>query len=258
MDIKIPEFAIPGNASLFSQACDLARRFAYSDGDKSGIGRLSERRLHSTLKFYYESDISLHEIKVGPYFADILTSSRIIEIQTGDLGLLRKKLDFFLPEHRVTIVHPMASELRISRIDPETGERTSSRKSPLHADIYSAIPQLYRIRPCLSHQNLAVRLVFLSMEEFRTPTKKHAWGRHKGSVRLERFPEALHYEVDLSTPEDYRVFLPNELPKRFTSSDLKCLTGCKNASLLLTILTSVGTVVRVGKVGNSYVYEIKE
>jgi hypothetical protein len=258
MAVKIPDFAIPGNAVLFSKACDLARRFAHSDTEKTGIGRLSERRLHSTLKFYYESDVSLHEIKVGPYFADILTSSRIIEIQTGDLGLLRKKLDFFLPEHAVTVVHPMASELRISRIDPETGERISSRKSPLHADIYSAVSQLYRIRPYLSHQNLAVRLVFLSMEEFRTPTKKHAWGRHKGSVRLERFPEALHYEVDLSIPEDYRIFLPSNLPKRFTSGDLKRLSGCKNASLLLTVLTSVGTVVRVGKSGNSYVYEIKE
>lgn len=252
----IPELAIPGDQNRFAEACKLARAFAYDEQSYGGIGTLAERRLHSVLKFYYESDRSLHEIKVGHFFVDILTSDQIIEIQTGDLGLLRKKLDFLLKEHTVTIVHPMAKDLRISRIAPETGERISSRKSPLHADIYSSVRQLYRIRPYLSHPNLAIRLVFLSIEEFRTPTKKGAWGRHKGSVRLERFPEALHYEVDLSTPEDYRIFLPKDLPERFTSGDLMRLTGCKNASLLLTVLTSVGTVVRVGKAGNSYIYEI--
>lgn len=253
----IPQSAILGDEKRFKEACDLARSCAYDDEAPAEIGTLAERRLHSVLKFYYESDVSLHEIKIGRFFADIVTGNQIIEIQTGDLGRLRRKLDTFLKEHTVTVVHPMAKNCIISRIDPDTGERISRRKSPYHADIYSAIPQLYRIRPYLSNPNLALRLVFLSVEEFRTPNTGKR-GRRKGSVRLERFPEEIHYEIDLSVPEDYRVFLPENLPERFTSNDLKKLTGCPDASLLLTILTSVGTVVRIGKTGNSYIYEIKK
>ncbi len=252
----ISNLAIPGDPERFKEACNLARSSAYDDDSPSEIGTLSERRLHSVLKFYYESDVSLHEIKIGRFFADIVTGNEIIEIQTGDLGRLGRKLDVFLKDHTVTVVHPMAKNCVISRIDPETGERISRRKSPYHADIYSAIPQLYRIRPYLSNPNLALRLVFLSVEEFRTPNCGK-WGRHKGSVRLERFPEEIHYEIDLSVPEDYRIFLPKDLPEQFTSNDLKKLTKCPNASLLLTILTSVGTVERIGKIRNSYVYRVK-
>ncbi len=252
----IPELAIPGDPERFALACELARNSAYNEELPNEIGTLSERRLHSVLKFYYESDQNLHEIKIGRFFADILTGKQIIEIQTGDLGRLGKKLDVFLKEHNVTVVHPMAKNSVISRIDPETGEAISRRKSPIHANIYSAVPQLYRIRPYLSSPNLAIRLVFLSIEEYRTPNCSKR-GRHKGSVRLERFPEEIHYEVDLSVPEDYRIFLPKELPENFTSGDLKKLTGCANASTLLSVLTTVGTVERIGKRGNAYVYKIK-
>ena len=252
----IPDTAIPGDPERFKEACDLARAHAYNEELPNEIGTLAERRLHSVLKFYYENDPALHEIKIGRFFADIVTGHEIIEIQTGDLGRLGRKLDVFLKDHTVTVVHPMAKNCVISRIDPKTGECVSRRKSPIHADIYSAIPHIYRIRPYLSHPNLALRLIFLSLEEFRTPNCKR-WGSHKGSVRLERFPEEVHYEIDLSTPDDYRVFLPAALPESFTSGDLRRLTGCADASLLLTILTSVGTVERVGKTGNSYIYKIK-
>ena len=256
MKDNVYEFAIPGDPERFRQACVSARNSAHNEVLPNEIGTLSERRLHSVLKFYYESDQNLHEIKIGRFFADILTGNQIIEIQTGDLGRLCKKLDVFLREHNVTVVHPIAKNCVISRIDPKTGEAISRRKSPFHADIYSAVPQLYRIRPYLSNPSLAIRLVFLSVEEYRTPNCSKR-GSRKGSVRLERFPEELHYEIDLSVPEDYRIFLPKELPEVFTSGDIKRLTHCRDASTLLLILTTVGTVERIGKRGNSYLYKVK-
>ena len=250
------DLAIAGDDERFKSACDSARSCAHDEEAPSEIGTLSERRLHSVLKFYYESDQNLHEIKVGRFFADILTGKQIIEIQTGDLGRLSKKLDVFLKEHNVTVVHPLAKNSVITRIDPKTGEALSRRKSPVHADIYSAVPQLYRIRPYLSSPNLAVRLVFLSVEEYRTPNCSKR-GSRKGSVRLERFPEKLHFEIDLSMPEDYLIFLPKGLPEVFTSADVKRLTHCRDAATLMLILTTVGVVERVGKKGNAYIYKIK-
>ena len=134
--------------------------------ERDGIGLYAEKRLHSVLKRWMYDDFSAHEQKVpqrdgkiSRFVADILTpAGEIIEIQTGDLGRLGKKLEVFLRDHNVTVVHPLAKNCVISRIDPETGEAISRRKSPFHADIYSAVPQLYRIRPYLSSPNLFLNL----------------------------------------------------------------------------------------------------
>ncbi len=252
----LPSCAILGDEDRFSAACDLARNHAHSENEGEGIGTLAERRLHSVLKFYYESDISCHEIKIGRHFADIVTGGQIIEIQTGDLGRLRKKLDVFLENHTVTVVHPLVKNCTITRIDPKTGESLERYKSPYHENLYSAVPCLYSIKPYLKNPNLALRFVFISVEEFRSPKSKK-WGSRRGSVRLERFPEAIHYEIDLSTPEDYKIFLPEGLPENFTSSDVKKLAKCPDPSLLLNVLNEVGIVERIGKKGNSYVYKEK-
>lgn len=256
MNDFIPETAILGDSERFRLSCELARRAAYDESLPPKIGMLSERRLHSVLKFYYDSDESHHEIKIGRFFADILCQNEIIEIQTGDLGRLRKKLDTFLSDRTVTLIHPLAKNTTVCRIDPETGECISRRKSPVHANIYSSIGQLYKIKPYLTNKNLAIRLVFISVEEYRTPNSSKR-GRHKGSVRLERFPEAIHYEVELAQPDDYRIFLPKELPEYFTSKDLFSLTKCASSSTLLGILSTIGIVDRVGKKGNSFIYKVK-
>ncbi len=252
---SIPSNAILGDSERFKFACDLARIYAYDDSLPSEIGRLSERRLHSVLKFYYENDRTCHEQKVGRFVADILTGNEIIEVQTGNLGLLSRKLDFFLKEHRVTVVHPLAKSKTITRIDAETGETLSRRKSSHHANIFDAVAPLYKIKPYLNNKNLAVRFVFLSLEEFRTPNIAKKWGRHHGSVRLEYFPEELCYEIELACSEDYLIFLPDGLPEAFTSADVKRLTNCSDASTLMNILAAVGVIEKIGKDGRFFLYK---
>lgn len=57
-----------------------------------GIGTLGEKTLHRVLKAYFQPDPSKCEVRVGPYVADALTGSGIVEIQTRSFYKLRPKL----------------------------------------------------------------------------------------------------------------------------------------------------------------------
>ena len=104
---------------LFNKACSFVKEHLTTAG---GIGTLSEKTIHATLKYYYAPNDRYHERKVGTYFADIMVDGEIIEIQTRNFNTLRKKLECFLMEHEVTIVYPVAHTKWLSWIDEETGE----------------------------------------------------------------------------------------------------------------------------------------
>lgn len=82
------------------------------------------------LKNYYEPDVDKQEIPIEGYVADIFTGQEIIEIQSAGFGKMRDKLEAFLPEYPVTIVHPIAHIKRLIWIDQETGALSSPHRSP--------------------------------------------------------------------------------------------------------------------------------
>lgn len=70
-------------------------------------------------------------------------------------------------------------------------------------------------------------------------------------------PVAIFDELRIDTMADYLKFLPDTLPERFTSKDLgKAAKIPQNrASTLLNVLLETDVVKRVGKEGNSYLYQ---
>ena len=92
------------NDERFLAACD---RIIHTEHIENGIGTLSEKTVHSVLKYYLEPDTSFHEVKTGRYVADIRTPDGIYEIQTRQFNKLRNKLEAFLPEYSVTVVYPI-------------------------------------------------------------------------------------------------------------------------------------------------------
>lgn len=97
---------------------------------KGSIGTLGEKTLHALLKQYYEPDESKQEIKVGRFVADIKNDSGIIEVQTRNFNVLRRKLEAFLPEHEVTVVYPVAQTKWLLWINETTGEITKNAAHP--------------------------------------------------------------------------------------------------------------------------------
>jgi len=226
---------------------------------RQGIGTLSEKTMHAVLKNYYAPDEDMHEIPIENYVADIYTGTEIIEIQTRSMERMRKKLEAFLPLYPVTIVYPIPREKWLYWIDEETGEVSQKRKSPKKGNPYQAFIELYKIRPFLPNPNLRLRLDLIDMEEYRL---LNGWSRDKkkGSERYDRIPTQFFEEVCIDCIRDYMQLIPYELPEQFTVKDFAkyAKIPVRLAGTVLLIFYDLGLVSRIGKKGNSYIYEVNE
>lgn len=225
--------------------------------ERQGIGTLGEKTVHAVLKNYYAPDCEMQEIPIENFVADIFTGTEIIEIQTRSFNVMRRKLDTFLKQYPVTIVHPIPHIKWVFWIDEETGETSPKRKSPKKGNPYQAFVELYKIRPFLKNENLHFRFALIDMEEYRL---LNGWSRDKkrGSERFDRIPLEFVEEVCIDRREDYMQFVPFDLPEPFTSREFaKCAKiPMRLANVVLLILTDLSVVTRVGKQGNCYLYEL--
>jgi hypothetical protein len=237
----------------FKQDCDQM----INNGRKAnGIGTLGEKLLHAILKKYFEPDEDNHEVKIGGYVADIARENGIIEIQTRQFNKLRKKLDLFLSTSDVTVVYPIARTKWLVWIDETTGEITKKRKSPKTGRPNEIFFELYKIKYLLCNPRLHFCIVMIDMEEYRS---LNGWSEDKkrGSTRYDRIPIDIVDEISINHPREYVQLIPKELEKQFTSKEFKKASGLTLAAsqTALNVLYAVGAVARIGKQGNSFLYE---
>lgn len=242
--------------SRFENALALAKSNAAFEGS---IGTLSEKTLHSVLKYYIEPCDDFHEVSVGRYVADIMRDDCITEIQTRGFDRLRAKLAAFLGEYHVTVVFPIAKTKWYFLTDTETGEVTEKKKSPRRGNVYDAFKELYKIKMLLECDNLYFHFVLLDITEYRRTVKKSR-RNHKGYELLERIPNAIEEEIYIDGKNDFAKLVPCGLPQKFTSADFaKAIKRPRAvAQTALNVLEHVGAVTRVGKDQRSYLYEIKD
>ena len=238
----------------FENALTLAKSNQAFDGS---IGTLSEKTLHSFLKYYLEPCDDFHEVALGGYYADIMRDGCIIEIQTKAFDRLRDKLKVFLKEYPVTVVYPLIANKTYYVTNSESGEVSRGRKSPKHQDIYDIFDELYKIKMHLANENLYFHFVLLDIVEYRKTVKK-SYKNHKGYETVERIPERIIDEIYIDGAHDLASLIPPSLPSPFTSLDFsKAIKRNRSvAQTALNILEHVGAVKRVGKVKNAYLYEI--
>lgn len=222
-----------------------------------GIGTLSEKTIHSVLKQYLSHDLSCQEIKVGTFFADVLAGGHIYEIQTRQFGKLYRKLAYFLKEYPVTVVYPVSNRNCLRWVSPETGEISASHKSPKVGNPLFVFAELYSIRPFLADPNFSLKIVMMDTEEYRL-LDGYGRDKKKRATKCDRFPTALVAEYDIKTPADYMMLLPAELPDTFTAKEFAKLAHIplSLAQTVLLLLSELSVVPRIGKQGNSYLYEL--
>jgi len=237
----------------FAQTC---REIVGNERQRKGIGTLSEKTLHAVLKHYYEPWDDCKEIRIGNYVADIVGEKGIIEVQTNDLGRLRKKLEAFLSVCDVTVVYPIAAVKYLRWLDTETGELTDRRKSPKKMTVYDGFKELYKIKYLLKNFRLHICFPLLEIEEIRY---LNGWSKNKkkGSSRCDINPLAMLDEICIDNIEDYERFVPTSLPEEFTSADIAEKCGIKRplAQTVLNVLTFTETVTRTGKEGRNILYK---
>ncbi len=236
---------------------ELALKKALKDVEKDKIGLLQEHTLHRVLKFYLSIDEAKHEIKIGRMYADVILDNHIYEIQTRSFNLMRKKLEFFLKEHDVTIVYPMALNKTIY-LTNDYGELVSNKKSPKHANPLEIFWELYKIKNFLLDKRLHFKILMLDIDEFRIEKEK-TWKSRKGFERENQVPRKINYIYDINNPTDFKdMLLKYNLKEVFTSKDFSKTTKLtiKKSTTALNVLTHLNVVERIGKEKNSYLYKI--
>lgn len=225
--------------------------------DPHGFGTLQEKTVHAVMKLYYEPNEDYHEVPIEGYIADIYTGERIIEIQNGNFNRLRGKLQAFLSDYRVMVVLPIPHHKWLIWLDEDSGELSDRHKSPVTGSVYSAFPELYKIKNYLTDPNLSFAFPLIDMDEYRL---LNGWSRDRkrGSERYDRMPLALHDEIRFERKEDFVQVIPYELEEAFTVKEFAHAAGIRRelAQTTLHLLYHMGLVERTGKRGREYVYEV--
>lgn len=137
-----------------------------------------ERSLHLTLKEHFCPDSSMHEVKIGRFVADACDGKTIFEIQTGNLGPLRKKLEHYLEntDYEVVVVHPVAKNRRIFWINDKGVMEKSPRLSSKHENIASGISDLFYLSDLLGRERITFCFPIMEIDEVRL---LDGYGKHK-------------------------------------------------------------------------------
>ena len=230
MKMKATKNPSPNADPAFAEAMAAAAR----DVGCKGIGTLGEKSLHLALKYYFAPDPLSHEQQLGRFVADAVTEDGVVEIQTRGLYRLKPKLDAFLPLCPVTVVHPVAEEKLLIRVD-ENGEILSQRRSPKHESVFSAMRELYALRDYLTNPRFRVCIAGVALTEYAVQRGKSR------RVKLDRVPTALHALWMLESPADYAALLP-PMPEQFTAADCAKLLSLPlpDARMLLGLYVRMG------------------
>jgi hypothetical protein len=191
----------------------------------SSIGVMREGPLHAALKAVLAQPGDRLEVPVGRFVIDLVRADgELIEVQTGGFGALGSKLDALLDDHRVRIVHPLAAERRIVRID-EQGEVISVRQSPKRATAVEVFDKLVAFPSLLSHPNLTIEVLLLREDHVRAgrPLTSRGRTRDPGERRLIEVLDRIEFRL----PTDILKVLPPLPPEPFSTRELASLLGCR-------------------------------
>ena len=187
----------------------------------AGIGELREGPLHAALKAALARPGDRAEVPVGRFVIDLVRADgELVEIQTGGFGPLGPKLDALLDDHRMRVVHPVAAQYRVVRVD-EQGEVVSARRSPRRAGVVEVFDRLVTFPSLLAHPNLTVEVLLTSEDHVRAPVRR----RRRRDAGERRLVEVLE-RVELRSPADVPGVLPALPPEPFTTRELATLLGC--------------------------------
>lgn len=252
----------PAHRARFCRLCEAAMLERRANGD-AGIGTLAEKRLHAIIKRYLCEDEDLHEVGVlnTRYVSDVRIGNDVYEVQTGPFYPMRKKIAYYLEKTdcTVTIVHPIIVNKWISWVDPATREISERKKSPKHEETKDLLAQLYCLIPHLGNPRLRFRLLMLEAQDFRMLTGRSRDRKHYGAERYERIPLDLLGEEDFTSFEDFKQFIPDDLPTHFTVKDFTRHTGIRgrDAYSAVRVLTALGLVSPAESIGRAMAFQKK-
>jgi hypothetical protein len=212
---------------------------------------MREGPLHAAIKAVLAEPGDRFEVPVGRFVIDlVLADGELVEVQTGGFAGLRGKLDALLDEHRMRIVHPVAAERRIVRVD-EHGEVISARRSPRRATGAEVFDKLVAFPSLVSHPNLTLEILLASEDHIRAraPISSRRRTRDPGQRRLIHVLD----RIEIKRPGDMLALLPSLPAEPFSTRELAALVGCGTllAQRTAYCLRVVGLIESAGKRGST-------
>jgi hypothetical protein len=190
----------------------------------SSIGVMREGPLHAALKAMLAQPGDRLEVPIGRFVIDVVRANgELVEVQTVGFGPLGVKLDALLDEHHVRIVHPVAAQRRIVRVD-EHGEVVSIRGSPKRGTAIDVFDKLIAFPSLLTHPNLTVEVLLLREDHIRAarPLTVRRRTRDPGERRLADVLD----RIELRDADDVRRALPPLPLEPFSTRELASVLGC--------------------------------
>ena len=221
------------------------------------IGTLREKPLHASLKRWYAQPGDCFEVPVDGFVIDIVRGDLLIEVQTRGFSAMKRKVTTLLDlGHRVLILHPIAIDKWIVKIDADGGI-LSRRRSPRHGSPIDIFAELVSFPGLLAHPHLHIELVMVTEEEYRSYTPDRAWRRKGWSVVERRLIDVVD-TVAINNVDDLAALLPPGLPDTFTTADLAAALGRPRriAQQMAYCLRRAKAIVEVGKRGNTVEYRL--
>ena len=146
-------------------------------GTGTAIGTLRERPLHASLKRWYARPGDRVEAAVDGYVVDLVRGDLLIEIQTRGFAMLRPKVTDLLERgHRVRVVHPIAVDRWLIRVDDD-GSVLTRRRSPRHGALVDIASELVSFPHLVTHPGFELDVLLVEQEEVRRHEPGRCWRR---------------------------------------------------------------------------------
>jgi hypothetical protein len=221
----------------------------------NGIGTHRETALHAALKAWYAEPDDRIEVTVDGYVIDVVRGDLLVEIQTRGFAALTAKLTALLERHPVRLVHPIARERWIVRLDAD-GTMLGRRKSPKRGRVEHIFAELVRFPALIRHPRFTLEVLLTREEEVRFADGRGSW-RRKGWSIVDRRLIAVDERLRLESADDLRALLPAGLPHPFTTRDLAegLSIPRRLAQQMAYCLRAMGAITAVGMRERAWLYE---
>jgi hypothetical protein len=222
------------------------------------IGTLNEKSLHADLKWFLSESHDQLEKRVNNYVIDIVRENLLIEIQTSNFAIIRKKLENLVQNNRVCLVYPIVKDKWIRHFDSHMNKADQRRLSPKHGSYLEIFEELIRIPHIVPHPNFMMELFLVQVEEIRKKNDKESWGRKAWNLYDRKLIKVVERKK-FNDPKDFLFFIPNNIKKPFTSLELaQCLKkSVRLAQKMSYCLRKMNILSIVGKKGNAYLYDFQ-
>jgi hypothetical protein len=222
-----------------------------------GLSTYREGSLHAALKALYARPDDRIEESVDGFVVDVVRDDELVEIQTASFSSAARKLRRLVTDHRLALIHPIAAERWLVRVDAD-GVVTDRRRSPKRGMPLDLFHELVAFPELVAHPNFRLELVMIREEELRGPVPDGARYRYpRDWWRLDRRLIEVIETIRVDTPADLLGLLPADLPNPFTSADIATASRRPRhlAMRAAYCLQRAGATRCVGRRGRAQVYE---